>query len=171
MCHRCAAFGSWYDLKRRAGSGGALLLTEQDCKNALPPSVSDNDTSRPGALDRTPASLTARRASDSGVKQCDARFQPVPDQRRVTSYQANLMHNPRFKSVKAYLQEERGIQPEVLIKYGVGAAIYRWGALDSYYSSRTVLLQNIVSQQFHHRIFFPSSVCGKINPGCMSKRL
>lgn len=121
MCHRCASSGSWYDLKRRAGSGGARLLGSYDCKTAVLPSTSSGRrTSAP------------RRAGGDEVlvaQQRAAGLRPVPDQQRVRSYPANLMHNPRFDGVKAYLSGiqagQRGIQPEVLIKYGVGCAAYR----------------------------------------------
>lgn len=126
MCHRCAASGSWYDLKRRAGTGGAGLLTENDVQNSA--------MHQPAARGKAAygAAATPRRAGRDEVlvaQQRTAGLRPIPDQQRVRSYPANLMHNPRFKEVKAYLSGtqpgQRGIRPEVLIKYGVGCAAYR----------------------------------------------
>lgn len=63
------------------------------------------------------------------AQQRAAGLRPVPDQKRVRSYPANLLHNPRFAKVKQYLTGtepgQRGIRSEVLIKYGVGCAAYR----------------------------------------------
>ena len=121
MCHRCSASGSWYDLKRRAGGGGASILDPIDCHSTLLSSAS--------ASRRT---STIRRVAGEEVlvsQQRSAGLRPVPDQQRVRSFPANLLHNPRFESVKQYLTGtqpgQRGIRAEVLIKYGVGCAAYR----------------------------------------------
>lgn len=115
MCHRCAASGSWYDLKRRAGNGTSFqLVGTPDAPNSTRP----KDPSSAGR--REEALLAQQRA---------AGLQPVPDQQRVRSYPANLMSNPRFAHVRDYLTGkqpgQRGIRIEVLIKYGVGCAAYR----------------------------------------------
>lgn len=124
MCHRCATSGSWYDLKRKAGSGGSALLQTHDGR------LTSEYISRAQNLLRTHAN--ARRGGHEGTllaEQRAAGLQPVPDQLRVRSYPANLMHNPRFHHVKNYLSGtgpgHRGIRPDVLIKYGVGCASYR----------------------------------------------
>ena len=126
MCHRCAASGSWYDLKRRAGTGGAGLLTENDGQISMMPHPAVRGKAAHGAA------ATPRRAGRDEVlvaQQRTAGLRPIPDQQRVRSYPANLMHNPRFNKVKAYLSGkqpgQRGIRQEVLIKYGVGCAAYR----------------------------------------------
>lgn len=128
MCHRCAASGSWYDLKRRAGTGGAGLLADNDPPNSIlrPPASSARGEAATGSA------ATPRRTGRDEVlvaQQRTAGLRPIPDQQRVRSYPANLMHNPRFDKVKAYLSGtqpgQRGIRPEVLIKYGVGCAAYR----------------------------------------------
>lgn len=126
MCHRCAASGSWYDLKRRAGSGGARLVSQ----SVLHPSASSIRNSR-----------TPRRAGSDEIRvaqqQRDAGLRPVPDQRRVASYPVNLFHNPRFLKVKEYLTGsepgQRGIEERVLMKYGVGCAAYRRESLDFHF--------------------------------------
>lgn len=117
MCHRCAASGSWYDLKRRAGTGGARLVS----KAVLPPTASG-----------TRNAPTARRASGGEIlvaQQRGAPLRPIPDQRRVGTYPVNLFHNPRFRKVKEYLTGsgpgQRGIEERVLMMYGVGCAAYR----------------------------------------------
>lgn len=123
MCHRCAASGSWYDLKRRAGSPGASILSYADCEaTVLPRSNSAHRVS------------TARRVVGDEVvvtQQRAAGLRPVPDQQRVRSFPSNLLHNPRFEEVKQYLSGtqpgQRGIRQDVLIKYGVGCAAYRYG--------------------------------------------
>lgn len=108
MCHRCAASGSWYDLKRRAGSGGGRLMSEAVVS---PKTSGAQNAAGPRRTQRSPG------------------FRPIPDQRRVGSYPVNLFHNPRFSEVKKYLmgteQGQRGINEGVLIKYGVGCATYR----------------------------------------------
>lgn len=121
MCHRCGASGSWYDLKRRAGSGGARILSAHEYQTGmLPAANAASKTSSPNRADGDKVFVAQQRASG---------FRPVPEQQRVRSYPANLMHNPRYDNVKAYLSGtqpgQRGIQPEVLIKYGVGCATYR----------------------------------------------
>ena len=87
-------------------------------------------SARGKAANGTAASL--RRGGRDEVlvaQQRTAGLRPIPDQQRVRSYPANLIHNPRFNEVKAYLSGtqpgQRGIRPEVLIKYGVGCAAYR----------------------------------------------
>lgn len=77
---------------------------------------------------------TARRLVGDEVvvtQQRAAGLRPVPDQQRVRSFPSNLLHNPRFNEVKQYLSGtqpgQRGIRQDVLIKYGVGCAAYRYG--------------------------------------------
>lgn len=122
MCHRCAASGSWYDLKRRSGSGGPRVLSAHDHQKAILPA--GTNTGSKTTIPRRGGGDEARMA-----QQRAAGLRPVPDQQRVRSFPANLMHNPRFVKVKEYLsgtqQGQRGIQSEVLIKYGVGCAAYR----------------------------------------------
>lgn len=121
MCHRCTSSGSWYDLKRRAGSGEPPLLSAHyHQKDTLPGTNPGRRTLVPGREGGDEVRMAPQRAA--GIR-------PVPDQQRVRSFPANLMHNPRFGKVKEYLSGtqpgQRGIRPEVLIKYGVGCAAYR----------------------------------------------
>lgn len=124
MCHRCAASGSWYDLKRRAGCGGVQLLSGHGSSSSPVP--------MPGRTNTARRASTPRRAGGDEVLVAQQRavgLRPVPDQLRVRSYPANLLHNPRFSKVKAYLTGtkpgQRGMRHDVLIKYGVGCAAYR----------------------------------------------
>lgn len=118
MCHRCAASGSWYDLKRRAGSGGARLMSQ---------AVVSKITGAQSAV--APRRTAGGESSLTVQQQRSSVFRPIPDQRRVGSYPVNLFHNPRFSEVKKYLTGtepgQRGINEGVLIKYGVGCATYR----------------------------------------------
>ena len=122
MCHRCAASGSWYDLKRRAGSGGARLMSQAVVSPKAAGTPNAASTRRTAG---SQPSLTVQQQRSSG-------FRPIPDQRRVGSYPVNLFHNPRFREVKKYLTGQRGIDEGVLIKYGVGCATYRCALSDEF---------------------------------------
>lgn len=118
MCHRCAASGSWYDLKRRAGSGGGPLMSQA----VVSPKTTGAQNADPRRTAGGEPSLTVQQKRSPG-------FRPIPDERRAGSYATNLFHNPRFSEVKKYLMGtepgQRGINKGVLIKYGVGCATYR----------------------------------------------
>lgn len=109
ICHRCGASGSWYDLKRRTGNGTAAQTSAMP--TALQTVRDICESSHGGSNDLSSATLV------------------VPDQQRVRTYPVNLMSNQRFAHVREYLSGnrpgQRGLQIRVLIKYGVGCALYR----------------------------------------------
>eukprot|EP00752_Nemacystus_decipiens_P012825 g11358.t1 len=136
MCHRCAASGSWYDLKRRAGSGGGRLMS-QAVVSPKTPGVQNT-----GSPHRTAGGEQQQRSPV---------FRPIPDQRRVGSYPVNLFHNPRFREVKTYLTGtepgQRGINVEVLIKYGVGCATYRYPGDNGYVDENSITFPWVVKKK------------------------
>lgn len=119
ICHRCAAAGSWYDLKRRAG--GVEVFDARSPPSPVAQRLL-TDTKVPTAADTSGRDRLVARQRAAGL-------QPFPDQQRVRSYPANLMYNSQFCHAREYLTGnrpgQRGIRIEVLIKYGVGCATYR----------------------------------------------
>ncbi|CAM9640212.1 unnamed protein product, partial [Ectocarpus sp. 13 AM-2016] len=139
MCHRCAASGSWYDLKRRAGSGGARFVSQV----AMPrSSTSTRNTLNPRRTRGEEFHVTQQRA---------AGLRPIPDEQRARSYPTNLLHNPRFDQVMDYLSGtepgQRGIKKEVLVKYGVGCAVYKYPGEAGYVEAQSITFPWIVNKK------------------------
>ena len=100
FCHRCGTSGSWLEFKRRVGNLGEA---------SSPPTIAASTQREPAAA----AAPTTRRAAE-------------PIHPRALASNRALLAEGRFAKVLAYLQEERGLQPHVLRKYGVGAVVERF---------------------------------------------
>jgi twinkle protein len=99
FCHRCGTSGSWLEFKRRVGNLGEA---------SSPPAIAASTQREPAA-----AAPTTRRAAE-------------PIHPRALASNRALLVEGKFAKVLAYLQEERGLQPHVLRKYGVGAVVERF---------------------------------------------
>ncbi|KAG5191223.1 mitochondrial helicase twinkle [Tribonema minus] len=102
FCHRCGSNGSWYDFKRRVGG---VEMTGLDA----------------AALERSSSGSTRAGEHDTPGK-------PMPNQRLARAYAGQLMSHPGKARVREFLTGkapgQRGIDRAVLLKYGVGSAVY-----------------------------------------------
>ncbi|CAM9916226.1 unnamed protein product, partial [Hapterophycus canaliculatus] len=127
-------------LKRRAGGGGARLVSRFEMPQPSTAGSRNAPTLRRGAGNEF---LVAQQRA--------AGLRPVPDQQRVKSYPINLLHNPRFDKVKEYLSGtapgQRGIRKEVLTKYGVGCASYRYPGESGYEDAESITFPWIINKK------------------------
>ncbi|CAM9495213.1 unnamed protein product, partial [Discosporangium mesarthrocarpum] len=151
MCHRCASSGSWYDLKRLATPNGSHIPTAEGATIPPPPRpANSNPNGGSGELEGRSLSRKSggpqRSLSKAERRHGDGK--PLPYQDRVHFFPTNLMHNPRYRHVKSYLTGrepgQRGISPEVLIKYGVGCASYMFPGDEGYVEADSITFPWVV---------------------------
>jgi twinkle protein len=128
-CHRCAAQGSWYDFRRKVA--GVEFSTPQAILRAA----------------AAPSSAAARTAHQHSQQQHQHEHQhsnapPLPNQRVVRAYPAQLMHTASKAAVRDYLMGmgpgQRGLSRLVLQKYGVGSATYSFPVDGGYQEAQCV---------------------------------
>uniref|UniRef100_M4BHJ2 SF4 helicase domain-containing protein n=1 Tax=Hyaloperonospora arabidopsidis (strain Emoy2) TaxID=559515 RepID=M4BHJ2_HYAAE len=94
-CHRCGSAGSWFDFKRKLQGGVGV-------------------TSSGGYLNGGSNAV----ALGAGV---EVKIIQVLDNEKAMAIQKNLLDEPEFEPVLEYLTNIRGLRPDVLQKYCVGA--------------------------------------------------
>lgn len=98
-CHRCGNQGSWFDFRRRIGNGVSLFKPMENGSDEHPRRVKSSDAASAAKEQIFPTSETQDR------------------------YVQGLWY--KYPSARDYLKNERGLQDEVLKKYGVGAAHFQ----------------------------------------------
>ena len=103
-CHRCGVSGSWFDFKRRIGNPDKATSVSSGGGDA--------------------AAATSPRAAAAAAPTTKRPKEPVHP--RALAANRELLVEGKFTDVLTYLQEERGLNAEVLRKYGVGAVVERF---------------------------------------------
>jgi len=127
FCHRCSSKGSWYDLKNLANG------TTEIHRGLL---AASSEGSKKKALSSRPA-----------LK--------LPDQKLVARFPVTLGVNPgeveEVKAIREYLTGsepgQRGLKIEVLLKYGVGCAIFRFPEGNQYVNATCVTFPWVMSRE------------------------
>ena len=131
FCHRCGSTGSWYDLKQ--------LQNGSDISHGL--RAVNSDTKSSGA----PPSAVDRRRQRSKPSTLH-----LPDQVAVSHYAVTFAANPQgapeVDRIRRYLMEKRGLKMEVLVKYGVGCATYRFPEGNAYVNAPCVTFPWVMTQ-------------------------
>mmetsp|Transcript_54479 Transcript_54479/g.108145 ORF Transcript_54479/g.108145 Transcript_54479/m.108145 type:complete len:767 (+) Transcript_54479:17-2317(+) len=141
FCHRCRAKGSWYDLKKLGNSGKKMEGVGEKASNGV-------ITRGLEAADRS------RSQRNYGAVEGRERAKPMlrlPDQALVARYQISLQSNPgrsaEVDQIMQYLTKERGLSLEVLLRYGVGIAKYRFPEGDKYVEAVCVTFPWVMSSE------------------------
>jgi hypothetical protein len=121
FCHRCGAKGSWFDFKSAVGGfsvDGASTMHEGEVNKAWNWSTSNNNGMKY-------ASTAVQNAKNK------VECLPLPPKKVVSVHSTRLLDSvssPQSSEYAAYqyLTETRGLDPSVLIKYGVGCANYKF---------------------------------------------
>ena len=132
FCHRCGSTGSWYDLKRLQNGGSISRgLRAIDIESS--------------------ASATASRPQLRGAHDGRGKVElRLPDQVAVSHYAVTFAANPQgapeVDDIRHYLTKQRGLKMEVLVKYGVGCATYRFPEGNTYVNAPCVTFPWVMTQ-------------------------
>ncbi len=130
-CFRCGAKGSFYDLKRNLGGfevGGAGNTPEP----VQPAGRRQDDGFARGNATHHHNSNNTTNQPRSQQQQQSMDPLPLPSSALTATYSTALLDSPRSSHILKYLTNTRGLKKATLLKYGVGAANYRFPGKSGY---------------------------------------
>jgi len=127
FCHRCGSGGSWYDLKQRLGgfqvqSNGEVMHGSSESPMQATPSQRAPVASHQFNSKESRFEAYMRQSAPSKKQVLPL---PMPSPRLQACYNTQLL-DQQPNDCLTYLQEQRGLLPRTLRKYGVGRAKYNF---------------------------------------------